>query len=82
MRGARTRGNALPQSSASGDATLNAEELAKNGVNVETLKKLMLIKTDQEGEADPSETSNLVKLISFDQVTVRGEDLTGEKGCG
>lgn len=69
IRGNRARGGALPQHASAAEG-LNAAELKGNGVKVETLKKLML-----SGE-EPKESPP--KLISLDQVTVRGEDLTGK----
>lgn len=63
----------MPQGSfSSADAGLNAEELAGNGVKVDTLKTLLAKSTEEGDEKTPP------KLISLDQVTVRGEDLTGK----
>ena len=75
IRGGRARGN-FPQASLSADG-LNAEELTKNGVKVDILKKLML---NRQEEVDDGQikSDNPPKLISLDQVTVRGEDLTSE----
>lgn len=79
--GRRTRGNRVPQASVS--ESLNAEELAGNGVKVETLKQLLAARnTPEEGKhtaaGDQTKANqNPPKLISLDQVTVRGEDLTG-----
>ena len=63
--------------------SLNAEELAGNGMKVGTLKQLLATgsTTEEEGKdtgGDEMKTNqNPQKLISLDQVTVRGEDLTG-----
>jgi hypothetical protein len=57
--------------------SLNAEELAGNGVKVDTLKRLLPKITAEEKKGGGSKSSNPPKLISLDQVTVRGEDLTG-----
>ena len=55
---------------------LNAEELAGNGVKVDTLRKLLAKEKEEEGGSSEG-TNHPPKLISLDQVIVRGEDLTG-----
>lgn len=76
-RGSRARGGSLPQGPADG---LNEEELAGNGVRVGTLKKLLLRIPREEAEVpETEETGHPLKLISLEQVTVRGEDLTGRE---
>lgn len=55
---------------------LNAEELAGIGVKVGSMKQLL---AQSAGEKqDDQADRNPPKLISLDQVTVRGEDLTGK----
>lgn len=61
------RGTPLAQSSSHDGPSL--EELAKTGVKVEVLQQLM-----PSGE----DGSGLTKLIQLGQVTMRGEDLTGQ----
>lgn len=61
------RGTPLAQSLSHDGPSL--EELAKTGVKVEVLQQLM-----PSGE----DGSGLTKLIQLDQVTMRGEDLTGQ----
>ena len=73
MRGGRARAGSLPL--ASQVDVLNAEELAANGVRVDTLKRLSL-RTPKE-EVESEEGGQPPKLIPLDQVTLRGEDLTG-----
>lgn len=68
----------MPQVSAPIDG-LNAEELTVSGVKVEILKKLMLKSNLEDTGTDAPNTSNSPpQLIALDQITVRGEDLTGE----
>lgn len=59
---------------------LNAQELAGNGVRVDTLKALLVRSAEEETseDAENKTSSDPPKLISLDQVTVRGEDLTGK----
>lgn len=67
----------MPQVSAPVDG-LNAEELTVSGVKVEILKKLMLKSNPEDTGTDAPNTSNSPpQLIALDQITVRGEDLTG-----
>lgn len=69
----------MPQVSAPVDG-LNAEELTVSGVKVEILKKLMLKSNSEDTGTDAPNTSNSPpQLIALDQITVRGEDLTGER---
>lgn len=81
MRGGRGRGGALPQATHSIDS-LNMEELVGSGVKVDTLKTLLGRKDGKnEDHLDPDSptkmTGSPLKLISLDQVTMKGEDLTG-----
>ena len=59
---------------------LNEEELVGSGVKVDTLKKLLPSTPGEEqgeGEGEETKESGPPKLISLDQITVKGEDLTG-----
>ncbi len=60
------RGGILPQSSSDGP---KLEDLVKMGVRVEVLQQLM-----PPGDGG----SGLTKLLALDQVTMKGEDLTGQ----
>ncbi len=60
--------------------SLNPEELAGSGVKVDTLKVLFRRSKEEDGTQLGSPTKMVgepPKLISLDQVTMRGEDLTG-----
>lgn len=70
MRGGSMRGGKMPQSSSSEGPSL--EELAKSGIKVDVLQRLMPANQDEEGD------SGLRKLIALDLVTMKGEDLTGK----
>lgn len=59
---------------------LNEEELAGAGVMVDTLRNLMKVSA-QAKEEEAEDKDSPPKLISLDQVTVRGEDLTGKHNC-
>ncbi len=61
------RGGILPQSSSHDGPKL--EDLVKMGVRVEVLQQLM-----PPGDSG----SGLIKLLALDQVTMKGEDLTGQ----
>ena len=75
-------GNARAQGSLPMDG-LNEEELSSTGIRVDILKALM--KTSHQSEKNMAEEDSELtdlsppKLISLDQVTMRGEDLTGKK---
>lgn len=75
-RGSRARGGAMP-AAVHAVESLNPEELAASGIKVDTLKTL-LQQTKEEGEGEGAKAGPQ-KLISLDQVTMRGEDLTGKK---
>ena len=66
-----------PASSSSVDGP-NIEELLSNGIKVDTLKQLMTKNKEDVSEESIGEEGGLKKIISLDQVTLRGEDLTGE----
>ena len=66
-----------PASSSSVDGP-NIEELLSNGIKVDTLKQLMTKNKEDVREESIGEEGGLKKIISLDQVTLRGEDLTGE----
>ena len=63
------RGGKMPQSSSSEGPSL--EDLAKSGIKVDVLQRLMPADRDEEGDG------SLRKFIALDQVTMKGEDLTG-----
>ena len=54
------------------------DELISSGVKVDTLKQLLTKKKDDSSEVLSGDEGAPKKLIALDQVTVRGEDLTGE----
>ncbi len=69
---------------------MNMAEISSTGVKVDTLRNLMKLsaqceKDTTEGDtAAASDDSSPPKLISLDQVIMRGEDLTGKEfvcGC-
>ena len=83
VRGGRGCGGSVVASTASDG--LNEEELAGNGVKVDTLKTLLAKedkeeekKEEEEGKEQSEENANPPKLISLDQVLVKGEDITGK----
>ena len=79
MHGGRGRVTQGPTSSSSVDGP-NIEELVGSGVQVDVLKQLITKDKKEVSSEEPSEEEGgLRKLISLDQVTLRGEDLTGER---
>ena len=62
-------GGVMPQSSFGGGPSI--EDLAKDGIRVDVLQRLM--PSDSTG----AEGEGLRKLLPLDQVTMKGEDLTG-----
>ena len=64
------RGGKILQSFSSEGPSL--EDLAKSGIKVGILQRLMPSDQDEEGDG------GLRKLIALDQVTMKGEDLTGK----
>ena len=59
----------MPQSSSFGG--LSIEDLLKDGIKVDVLQKLMPPDTTEDG------AEGLRKLLPLDQVTMKGENLTG-----
>ena len=62
---------------------LNEEELSSVGIKVDILKALMKSTSQQDIEVESdAEKQSPPRLISIDQVTMRGEDLTGKNLSG
>jgi len=65
---------------------LNEKELSSAGIKIDTLKVLM--KSSSQHDKDiakvegDAENKFPPRLIAIDQVTMRGEDLTGKKSFG
>lgn len=74
VRGGRIRGVNLP---AAHSEAPSLADLASSGIKVETLQRL----APQDPDGDTGERRVPKQLIPFDQLTVRGEDLTGMLDC-
>lgn len=80
MRGGRARmmQGSSPSSSIAEGPSL--EELVSSGIRADTLKQLMTNKDTEDDDCEDSsrDEGTLKKLVSLEQVTLKGEDLTGK----
>ena len=70
VRGGRMRGANLPAAHTEGPSLA---DLASSGIKVETLQRL----APEDPDGDTMGRRIPKQLIAFDQLTLRGEDLTG-----
>lgn len=78
IRGGGRGARGAPQASLPSNI-LNAEELENSGIKVDILKELMMaaLNSTEDVEEGDKASKDPPKLLNFDEVIVRGEDVTG-----